>query len=262
VAFLGVPIIAKGKVKGIIEIFTRTPLNLKPEWMEFINTLAGQAAIAIENSEIIDGLIHANQELTMAYDATIQGWSQALDLRDKETEGHTQRVAEWAVRFAQKLDIPDSDIMNVRRGALLHDIGKIGVPDNILLKPGPLSAEEWVTMRKHPETALSLLSNILYLKDAIDIPYCHHEKWDGSGYPRGLKGEEIPLVARLFSIIDVWDALSSDRPYRSAWKQDEIFEYIQKNSGTFFDPHLVPAFMELILEKSRKPKTYDSDNLG
>lgn len=248
VSYYGVPLIAKGQVKGVLEMYHRSILKPDREWLDFVDILAGQSAIALDTAEIFENLQRSNMELTMAYDATIQGWSQALDLRDKETEGHTLRVAEMAVRFARKLGMRESDILNIRRGALLHDIGKIGVPDSILHKPGPLSEEEWIIMRNHPRTAFSLLSNIDYLHDAIDIPYYHHERWDGSGYPKGLRGKEIPLAARLFAIIDVWDALSSDRPYRPAWSQKDALDYIQNNTGTFFDPELVPIFMELVQE--------------
>ncbi len=252
VVYWGTPIIARGVVKGVLEVFHRSPLTPNSEWLNFLETLAGQAAIAIENTEIRNGLLRSNMELTLAYDATIQGWSEALDLRDKETEGHTLRVTDMAVQFARKLGMSETDVLNVRRGALLHDIGKIGVPDNILHKPALLSEAEWVIMKKHPETAYNLISKIDYLQDAIDIPYLHHEKWDGSGYPKGLRGKEIPLAARLFAIIDVWDALSSDRPYRPAWSRESVLEHIRQNSGTHFDPDLVPVFIELLQEYSEK----------
>ena len=158
-------------------------------------------------------------ELVLAYDATIEGWSRALDLRDRETEGHTERVVDLTLRLARAMGMADTELVHIRRGALLHDIGKMGVPDSILLKPGALTDEEWVTMHRHPLLAYNLLNAISYLRPAIDIPYCHHEKWDGSGYPRGLRGEQIPLPARLFAIVDVWDALRSDRPYRKAWPE-------------------------------------------
>ncbi|PKO02606.1 MAG: hypothetical protein CVU43_06885 [Chloroflexi bacterium HGW-Chloroflexi-5] len=244
-AYWGVPIISKGVVRGVLEVLNKT--NNKPgqDWLDFLDTLGGQAAIAIENAETFESLIHSNLELQMAYDSTIEGWSMALDLRDKETEGHTLRVTEMSVRFAQKLGISQADIINLRRGALLHDIGKIGVPDHVLLKPGPLTDEEWVIMKRHPETALHLISRIKYLNKAIDIPYCHHEKWDGTGYPRGLYGNDIPIAARLFAIVDVWDALSSDRPYRAAWPEAKIYQHIIQSSGTHFDPDLVPVFLKL-----------------
>ena len=181
----------------------------------------------------------------VAYDSTLEGWSRALDLRDKETEGHTQRVTEMCMRLARALHMDEDELVQVRRGALLHDIGKMGVPDSVLLKPGALNEEEWAIMRKHPEYAYQLLSPIAYLQPALDIPYCHHEKWDGTGYPRGLKGEQIPLTARVFAVVDVWDALRSDRPYRPAWPDAQVWEYICSGSGTHFDPHVVEEFLNL-----------------
>lgn len=190
-------------------------------------------------------LQRAHEHLAEAYDETIEGWSRVLDLRDKETEGHTQRVTEIAVRLARALGVNEDDIVHLRRGALLHDIGKMGVSDRILQKPGALTDEEWEEMRKHPEYARQMLYPISYLRPALDIPYCHHERWDGSGYPRGLKGEEIPLAARIFSIVDVWDALLSNRPYRRGCTEESVLEYIRKYSGIFFDPKLVEAFLDL-----------------
>jgi putative nucleotidyltransferase with HDIG domain len=169
-----------------------------------------------------------------------------MDLRDKETEGHTQRVTDLTLKLARVMNINESQLTHIRRGALLHDIGKMGVPDNILLKPDKLTDEEWEKMRKHPEFAYEMLSSIQYLKPAVEIPYCHHEKWDGTGYPRGLKGEEIPLPARIFAVVDVWDAVTNDRPYRPAWTQQEALEYIRDQSGKHFDPQVVNIFLRLI----------------
>ena len=169
-----------------------------------------------------------------------------MDLRDKETEGHTQRVTEITIRLAKIMGISEEQIVHIRRGALLHDMGKLGVPDAILLKPGGLTDEEWDIMRKHPQFAYEMMQPIEYLLPALDIPYCHHEKWDGTGYPRGLKGEQIPLPARLFAIIDVWDALRSDRPYRKAWPKDKVIAYIREQSGKHFDPDVVEKFFQLM----------------
>jgi PAS domain S-box-containing protein len=190
-------------------------------------------------------LQRAHHDLAEAYDATIEGWSHVLDLRDKETEGHTQRVTEMTIRLARALEVPEDDIIHIRRGALLHDIGKMAIPDDILQKPGPLTDEEWKEMRQHPEFAYQMLYPIAYLRPALDIPYCHHEHWDGSGYPRGLKGEDIPLAARIFTIIDVWDALLSNRPYRKGCTEESVLEYLEKYAGTYFDPRLVEAFLDL-----------------
>jgi len=244
--YFGVPLIAKGQVKGVLEVFHRHALEPDAEWIDFLNTLAGQAAIAIENSTLFESLQRSNSELSLAYDATIEGWSHALDLRDKETEGHTLRVTEATVRLARHFGLTEAELVQVRWGALLHDIGKMGVPDGILLKPGPLTDEEWVVMKKHPSFAYEMLSPISYLRLALDIPYCHHEKWDGSGYPRGLKGAQIPLVGRIFAVVDVWDALRSDRPYRSAWTEEKVREYIRASAGTHFDPQVVDVFMQML----------------
>jgi len=243
VAYYAVPLIVKGKVMGVLEICNRTPLNPNAEWLDFLKTLAGQAAIAIDNVQLVESLQRSTDELELAYDATIEGWSHALDLRDKETEGHTQRVTEMTVNLARSLGLGEETLVQVRWGALLHDIGKMGVPDGILLKPGPLTAEEWVVMKKHPTFAYEMLSPIRYLRLALDIPYCHHEKWDGSGYPRGLKGEQIPLVARIFAVVDVWDALISDRPYRLAWPEEKARQLIKTGAGTHFDPQVVKEFL-------------------
>jgi putative nucleotidyltransferase with HDIG domain len=185
----------------------------------------------------------------------IEGWSHALDLRDKETEGHSTRVTELTLKLARMAGVDASELVHIRHGALLHDIGKMGVPDHILLKPDQLTDEEWVAMRKHPVFALELLSPIPYLRPALDIPYCHHEKWDGSGYPRGLKGEQIPLAARLFAIIDVWDALRSDRPYRQAWTKEKVIEHIKSLSGTHFEPKAVELFLNMMKEDEKTRAT-------
>lgn len=181
----------------------------------------------------------------MPNDATIEGWSRALDLRDKETEGHSQRVTELTLRLARSMGISEAELVHVRRGALLHDIGKMGIPDNILLKPDPLTEEEWEIMRLHPVLAYDMLSPIDYLRPALDIPYCHHEKWDGTGYPNGLKGEQILLAARIFAVVDVWDALRSERPYRPGWPENKVIEYIREQAGKHFDPTVVEVFLKM-----------------
>jgi len=256
-AYFAVPLIAKGEIKGVLEIFHRTPLYPDQEWSEFMAALAEQTAIAVENATLFSRLQHTNKELVQAYETTLEGWSRALDLRDKETEGHTLRVTEMTVRLAKAMGLSDEEIIPLRRGALLHDIGKMGIPDHILLKPGPLTDEEWMVMKKHPIFAKELLQPITFLRPAIDIPYCHHEKWDGTGYPRKLKGDEIPLGARIFSVIDVWDALRSDRPYRKGWEDDKIVNYLQEESGVSFDPAVVDAFLDLLSQLAQhvKPKT-------
>lgn len=246
ITYYGVPLVVKGQVKGVLEIFHRTPLDPDTEWLEFLEALANQAALAIDNDMLLDDLQRSNADLALAYDTTLEGWSRALDLRDAETEGHTQRVTEMTVRLARAMGMSEVHLVHVRRGALLHDIGKMGVPDAILLKLGPLTDTEWEIMRRHPVSAYELLSPIAFLRPALDIPHCHHEKWDGSGYPRGLKGEEIPLAARIFAVVDVWDALRSDRPYRPAWSEERVREHIHSLAGTHFDPHVAQVFLEML----------------
>jgi PAS domain S-box-containing protein len=248
VSYHAMPLIAKGQVQGVLEIFRRTPLPVDQEWITFFEMVAGQTAIAIDNGHLFENLQQSNLELTLAYDATIQGWSQALELRDEETEGHTRRVTELTLRLIHAMGIADVETEHIRRGSLLHDIGKIAVPDSILLKSGPLNEVEWSVMRQHPQYAYNMLAPITYLAPAIHIPWCHHEKWDGSGYPRGIKGDAIPMAARIFAIADVFDALTSNRPYRLAWTREKAMEYIQEQSGKQFDPRVVVAFMDLMAD--------------
>jgi HD-GYP domain-containing protein (c-di-GMP phosphodiesterase class II) len=244
--FVGVPLIARGKVKGVLEMFKTTSVERDEEWFQFMNTIAEQVAIAIDNSLILEDLRRSNLELTLAYDTTLEGWAKALEMRDKETEGHSRRVTRLTLDIARSLGMEGEELIHVRRGTILHDIGKMGIADSILLKEGPLTEEEWEIMRQHPIYAYNLLSTIPFLKPALDIPYCHHEKWDGSGYPRGINGEQIPIAARIFSLVDVWDALISDRPYRKAWPEEKVISYIREQSGKHFDPSLVDIFLEKI----------------
>lgn len=239
---IATPLITKGHVKGVLEIFQRKPLDTDSEWLEFLEAVADLGAIAIDNATMFDTIQRSNVDLSLAYESTIEGWSRAMDLRDKNTEGHSYRVMEMTVQMARKLEIKDEELVHIRRGALLHDMGKMGVPDSILLKSGPLTDEEWTIMRRHPENAWKMLSPIEHLRPAIDIPYFHHEKWDGTGYPKGLKGEEIPLAARIFAIVDVWDALTSNRPYRVAWPEERVLQHIRSLSGKHFDPRIVEIF--------------------
>ena len=245
VCYYGVPLMIKGQVKGVLEVFNRATLEPDAEWFDFLDTLAGQAAIAIEIATLFESLQRSNSHLSQAYDATIEGWSRALDLRDKETEGHTQRVTEMAVKLARAFSFSEAELIQVRWGALLHDIGKMGVPDGILHKPGPLTDEEWLVMKKHPIFAYEMLSPIRYLRLALDIPYAHHEKWDGTGYPHRLSNSQIPLVSRIFAVVDVWDALTSERPYRAAWTKEKARDHIRASSGTHFDPQVVDVFMQI-----------------
>ncbi|HLK56452.1 MAG TPA: HD domain-containing phosphohydrolase [Chthonomonadaceae bacterium] len=243
-SYFAVPLMAKGQVKGVLELYCQEQEERDASWFTFLETLAGQAAIAIDHASLFEDLQRANSEMLLAYDATIEGWSRALDLRDKETEGHSQRVTELTLHLARVLGISEAEIVHVRRGALLHDIGKLGVPDSILLKPGSLTETEWEVMRRHPIYAYEMLAPIAFLRSALDIPYCHHEKWDGAGYPRGLKGTMIPLPARIFALADIWDALRSDRPYRKGWPTDRVLAHIISLSGTHLDPQVVEVFLQ------------------
>lgn len=241
-----VPLIAKGVMLGVLEVYHRKPVDLNSEWYSFFNTLAGQAAIAIDNAELLIKLQNTNDNLLQAYDATIEGWAYALDLKDGETENHSRRVADLTLHIANNMGVESESLTSIKRGALLHDIGKMGIPDSILLKPGKLSDEEWKIMRMHPIYAYDMLSKIDYLHDSLEIPYSHHEKWDGSGYPCGLKGGQIPLPARIFAVVDVYDALTSDRPYRGAWSSENALNYIREQSGKHFDPKIVEVFINVL----------------
>jgi PAS domain S-box-containing protein len=246
IAYAVVPLMAKGKVLGVLEVLHRAPWNVDAEWQSYLEALAAQAAIAIDNAALFDELQQSAIEVTLAYDATLAGWARALDLRSKETERHTERVTEMTLRLARAMGMGAKELVHVRRGALLHDIGKIGIPDNVLLKPGPLTDEDWTVMRRHPQFAFEMLQPIAYLRPALDIPYCHHEWWDGTGYPRNLKGEQIPLAARIFAVADVWDALiAKDRPYRQGAPKEEIREHIRSLSGTQLDPSVVDTFLSM-----------------
>jgi PAS domain S-box-containing protein/putative nucleotidyltransferase with HDIG domain len=242
------PLVAQNRVVGVLEAYHRRSFVPGPDWLSFFETIARQTAIAVDNNTLLRDLQRANEDLEEAYEATIEGWSKAMELRDRETEGHTQRVTTMAVALARRMGVPDAQMLIFRRGALLHDIGKIGVPDAILNKPGPLDEDEWVIMKKHPFLAFDMLSPISYLRDSLDIPWCHHEWWDGNGYPRGLKGEAIPLAARIFIVADVWDALTSDRPYRAAWPPQKAIDSIEREAGTHFDPEVVRHFSEMLVE--------------
>jgi putative nucleotidyltransferase with HDIG domain len=245
VTYSAAPLVAKGEVKGVLEVYQRLASEHGPEWMEFLETLAGQVAIAIDNSQLFANLQRSNLELSQAYDATIEGWSRALDMRDRVTEGHTKRVTRLALHLARAMGMSEADLVHMRRGILLHDMGKMGIPDTILLKEGPLDEEEAKVMRMHTQYAFEMLAPISYLRPALDIPASHHEKWDGTGYPRGLKAEQIPLAVRIFAVVDVYDALTSDRPYRKAWSKKKALQYIVDEKGKSFDPRVVDVFMSL-----------------
>lgn len=245
-AYDAVMLHAHGEFQGVLEVFHRSPATRGDEWTADLVAFGDQIAIAIDQAATATALRDTNRQLLEAYDTTIEGWAAALDLRDEETQGHSRRVTDLAVRLAERLGVPEADIEHIRRGALLHDIGKMGMPDAILSKPGPLDAAEWAVMKQHPGLAHQLLSGTPFLRDALDIPYGHHERWDGTGYPRGLAGDAIPLAARIFAVVDVYDALRSDRPYRAAWPRERVLAHLRAESGSHFDPSVVRAFMELI----------------
>jgi putative nucleotidyltransferase with HDIG domain len=240
------PLITKGQVRGVLEVFSKEDFVPNEEWLDLLQTLSTQAAISIENDELISSLQKSNDELVVAYDRTLEGWAYALELRDRETIGHARRVTELTVKLARLMGIKGTDLANIRRGTLLHDIGKMGLPDSVLLKDGALDEDEEKLMQTHPQLAYDMLSSIPYLEKALAIPYHHHEKFDGTGYPHGMKGEDIPLAARIFSVVDVWDALIYDRPYRGAWDKQKAIAYIKSESGKHFDPQVVKKFLELI----------------
>jgi len=242
-SYHAVPLIAKGQVTGVLEVYRRSAMKPAEEWLEFLTTLAGQAAIAIDSASLFRDLQQANSELTLAYDAAIEGWSQALEISGRESPEHIQRVVRLATELAHAVGVNDNELIHIRRGALLHDIGKMGIPENILNKVEPLTEEDWAIIRQHPQFAFQLLSTLVYQATTLDIPHRHHEKWDGSGYPDGLREEQIPLAARIFAVVDVFDALTSPRPYRPAYSQEEALAYIENQSGRHFDPSITSVFV-------------------
>jgi HD-GYP domain-containing protein (c-di-GMP phosphodiesterase class II)/DNA-binding response OmpR family regulator len=245
-SYYGVPLMAKGRMHGVLELLSRGPLRLNLDWVEFVASMATQAAIAIDNATLFSDLQRTNAELNLAYDATIEGWPRVLEARGIESEGHARRVAELATRTGRAAGLSDQELSHLRRGALLHDIGMLVVPESIVFKPGPLSAEDRARLQQHPERGFDILAPIHHLRPALDIPYSHHERWDGTGYPRGLKGEQIPVAARLFAVADVWDALSTDRPFRRAWPEARARDYLREHAGSHFDPQAVNLFLQAL----------------
>lgn len=243
---LYVPIVvAEGSVGAFIVGSTGAVHRFGDRDVNLCRALSHEIGLALGNARLYESVLRSREELSRAYDATIEGWSLALEMRDDETQGHALRVASLAVELGRSLGLTDEQLVHLRRGALLHDIGKMVVPDAILRKRGPLTEEEWAVMRRHPENGRNFLSRVDYLAPALDIPYCHHERWDGSGYPRGLRGEEIPLSARVFAVADNYDALTSDRPYRRAWPEQEVLDHLAARAGTEFDPEVVAEFLNL-----------------
>jgi PAS domain S-box-containing protein len=258
--YFALPLTADHHTIGVLEVVQTSRTPPAADWLGFLDAMAHQASNAISRWELQQSLHSSNEELAaayaslgiktgelaVAYEATLAGWSKALELRDRETQGHTQRVTDLAMQMASRMGMSEQELLQVHRGALLHDIGKMGIPDSILQKPGPLTDEEWQVMRKHPVYARQMLQPIPYLDPAVEIPACHHEWWNGMGYPQGLRGDEIPLAARIFALADVWDALRSDRPYRPAWPPEKAAAYIRAGCGVQFDPQLVEEFLKLV----------------
>ena len=242
------PLINRRDLLGVLEIFWHETQPVDAWKLEILQLVGESITFAMEHSIVVEDLKRRNNEFSSTYTATIAGLSRALELRDLETEGHTRRVSALTLRLAEHVQIPPDQRASIQQGALLHDIGKLGIPDAILLKPGSLTPQEWKVMQQHPLYAYNILAPIVNLRQALDIPLYHHEHWDGSGYPYGLKGEQIPLSARLFAVVDVYDALTSDRPYRSAWTRSQAIEYLREQSGRLFDPQVVASFLELVNE--------------
>lgn len=249
-----VPLNVKGETLGILEGLARDTICHGADCRDFLEAMAVQLAIALDNALLSQQREQAFAELQASYEATIQGWALALEMRDKETAGHSERVVNFTMRLAKQMGIDGKDLLHLRRGVLLHDIGKMGIPDRVLLKPGSLTEEEWVIMKQHPVHAFNLLKEIPYLAPALEIPYSHHERWDGSGYPQGLAGEEIPLGARIFAVIDIWDALTDDRPYRAAWSKEKTVQYLKENAGVLVDPRVVKEFLAMLVDLGEIPE--------
>lgn len=249
ISLLFFPLLLKEEAIGVFIVGTTdAPRRFSPSEIDLSYMLSFQVSLAIANAKLYQKAQQAIADISQAYDATLEGWSRVLDMRDHVTDEHTHRVADLTVALATKMGVPEADLGHIRRGALLHDIGKMAIPDSILQKTDALTDEEWEVMRTHPEKAYRILSHIEYLTPALDIPYCHHEKWDGTGYPRGLKGEEIPLAARLFAVVDVFDAITTDRPYRKAWGLEDALNHIKEESGKYFWPEAVNVFCEMMKE--------------
>ena len=244
--YLGIPIKEGTRFLGVLELYSHTPINATPDWKLHLEFIINLTANTIQRKNLLTKQDVSTAELEMAYSETLEAWVRALEIRDRCTAGHTNRVLEMTLRLAGQLGVPDEMLVHISRGVLLHDIGKLAVSDSILRKTGPLDQQEWQVMKEHPKYAYKLLKPIQYLRPALDIPYCHHEKWDGSGYPRGLKGDNIPYQARIFSVVAVSVELTSDRPYRKAWSKEDAAEYIQNKAGIEFDPGVVEQFMEMI----------------
>lgn len=248
-SYFNVPLVIEGDLKGFFIVIRSKDEQPDEEWFRYLESFAGQAVIAVDSTILFWELLQINSEMTIAYDTTLEGWAKVLEIRDYETAGHTYRVTDLTITLASLMGFNSDELAHIYRGAVLHDIGKMGIPDKILLKEGPLTEAERMIINQHPQFAYDMLYEITYLVPAIDIPFCHHEKWDGSGYPRGIAGMEIPRAARIFAVVDVYDALTSDRPYRKAWPVEKTLKYIEVESGKHFDPEIVDVVLNY-LQKS------------
>jgi HD-GYP domain-containing protein (c-di-GMP phosphodiesterase class II) len=246
--YLALPLMGQNDLIGALEIFWKCPQDTRAWDADFLGRLAEQIGLAFARTSTLHELRHRNMELVSRYDAMIEGLSRALELRDLETEGHTRRVSQLTMSLVEHMQIPREQWDDIRQGALLHDIGKLGIPDAILLKPGSLTAQERKVMEQHPLYGYNILASIVHSRQVLDITLYHHERWDGAGYPSGLKTEQIPLIARIFAVADVYDALTSDRPYRSAWSRPQALSHIQGQAGLQFDPKVLEFFMKVVAE--------------
>ncbi|MFB9995142.1 HD domain-containing phosphohydrolase [Deinococcus oregonensis] len=259
---LVVPIRVDGLLWGVLNIESAEVGAFTEADVRALETVAAQTGAALQYVQLFEALQRSHAALQEAYDQTIAGWARALDFRDRETEGHSQRVTADTVALARRMGLDEAILVHVRRGALLHDIGKMGIPDRVLLKPGALDPDEWAVMQEHPERARALLAPIVFLRPALNIPVAHHERWDGSGYPYGLHSTTIPLEARIFAVIDVWDALRNDRPYRAAWTDAQARAHIESQAGTHFDPAVVGHFLAWLDESADLIAAADSSREG
>jgi response regulator RpfG family c-di-GMP phosphodiesterase len=249
VSYIGVPLQAKSKVNGVLEIYDRTEIYRDQEWFDFLEAFTHQASIAIDNARLFDELEHSNMQISLAYDTTMEAWARTLEIRDKTSSGHARRVTDLSLKMASILGLDPEYVSSIRHGALLHDIGMLAVPETILYKPTTLSPEEWEVIRQHPIIAFNLLSIISDRRQVIDIPYSHHERWDGSGYPQGLKHETIPLAARICAVTDVYDTLLMERAFRPAWDKARAIQYISAGAGSQFDPEVVRVFLTMLRDE-------------
>jgi HD-GYP domain-containing protein (c-di-GMP phosphodiesterase class II) len=243
-SFFAYPMVIKGETIGVMEVYMRKVFYPDRDWDVFLEALATQAAVAYDSFKKYSELQRMQQNTSASFRSTLETWSKSLEMHDLESEGHIRRVTNDTIRLARALGMDEGKLPDIERGALLHDIGKIGIMDEILLKKGDLTDEDWKEIKRHPQIARDLLSNVKLLEDAMDIPYSHHENWDGSGYPQGLKGEEIPLPARIFAVVDTFDAMTSPRPYRNAWTKTEAIHYLIEQKGKKFDPQVVDLFID------------------